>query len=185
MTFFDYSEKINAVEKFGIRDDEEGKIVLKQHQAQDGSCKEDLSTPAKELPAFIDYSEEEKWNAVVISGNREDYNFIPVDKNIPYLREEEKGVKRCDAIIWTPRTIIFIELKDQREKWLNDAILQIKATIELFERVDDITYFKYKKAYVCNKARPYFNYQFSEIMQKFHQETGVTLNPQKTIIGIR
>ncbi|MEL3901404.1 MAG: hypothetical protein P1P60_01005 [Treponema phagedenis] len=166
MNFFEYSEPVNAVERFGIRDDEEGK-------------------QAKEMPAFVDYTEKALWNAEIVSDNRNDFNFIAVDKQIPYFDEKGNQNSLCDAIVWTPNTIVFIELKTGAKSWLTEAIAQLKSTINFFQTCEDIQKFKYKKAYACNKQHPNFHYQQSHVMQAFVKKTGVVLRTEKEIKGIK
>ena len=185
MTFFDYSMPVRPVDEFGIRDDTEGKKNLRKSHLSEEPADQKQMLPAEELPAFIDYTCKEKWNAVVESYGREDFNFIPVDNNIPYLDENGNEKSRCDAIIFTERTIVFIELKDKDRNWLTDAIAQLKSTIGHFMEEEDISRFKYKKAYACNRSHPYFNYQFKDCMQRFYRETGIPLRPMMVIRNIK
>jgi len=163
MTFFDYSEKVKAVSEFGICDN---KIE-------------------KEKPAFVIYENKDIWNAAIVSEMRDDFNFIAVDNNIPYNDKDGNEKKRCDAMVWTPESVVFIELKDQNRDWLDKAIEQLKSTIEHFDNVDGLNRFKFKKAYACNKARPFFNYQFKDRIQQFYNETGVNLRIEVLIKNIK
>lgn len=163
MSFFDYSVSVDKSDEFGI-------------------CE---NKTAKELPAYIDYDNKELWDAVVKSHGVVDFNFIAVDNNIPYYDEKGNEKKRCDAMLYTKQTVAFIELKNQDRNWLNEAIGQLKSTIEHFKNEEDITKFKYRKAYVCNKTHPNFNYQFKDCMQKFFRETGILLRPERVIKNIK
>ncbi len=163
MTFFDYSETVEIVPEFGICDNK----------------------TEKEKPAFLLYDNKEAWNAVVVSENKTDFNFIAVDNNIPYSDKKGNEKKRCDAMLWTSNSVVFIELKDQARDWLDKAIEQLKSTIEYFDNVDGLNKFKFKKAYVCNKARPFFNYQFKDRIQQFYNETGVNLRTEVLIKNIK
>ena len=62
MSFFEYSVPVNKSVEFGIR----------EHETE------------KEKPAYIDYNNQEQWDAVIESNNRTDFRFIAVDNNIPY-----------------------------------------------------------------------------------------------------
>ena len=185
MTFFDYSEKVNPVDEFGIRDDEKGKEELKSKVLAENPKSSIASIPVKELPAFIDYDNKKEWNAVIESLGRNDFNFIAIDNNIPYYDKNGNEKNRCDAIIWTESTIVFIELKNQQKDWFEEAVFQLKSTINFFDEVDGLEKFKFKKAYACNKAHPYFNYQFKDRMQKFFRDTGVSLHPEMKICKIK
>ena len=183
MTFFDYSCHVKASERFGIRDDEDGKqkILDSVGNSSESQCPK----TAKELPAFVDYDEPEKWNAIVESNYRKDFNFIPVDNCVPYNDECGNERSRCDAIVWTEHTVIFVELKDQARNWFEDAVDQLKSTISHFKNAENIDEFKFKRAYICNKSHPSFNYQFKIRMQQFFRETGVSLHPEILIKNVR
>lgn len=163
MSFFDYSVFVNKSNEFGI-------------------CENKIS---KEQPAYIDYDNNELWDAVVKSDNRADFRFIAVDNNIPYNDKNGNEKKRCDAMLYTEQTVIFIELKAQDKDWLNEAIGQLKSTIEHFKNEENIMNFKFRKAYACNRKHPNFNYQFKSRMQKFYNETGVLLRPERIINNIK
>ncbi len=163
MSFFDYSVSVDKSDEFGICEDK----------------------TAKELPAYIDYDNEDLWDAVVETHGLVDLNFIAVDNNIPYNDEKGNERKRCDAILYTEQTVVFIELKNQDRNWLNEAIGQLKSTIEHFKNEEDITKFKYRKSYACNKSHPHFNYQFKDRIQKFSKETRIILRTERVIKDIK
>lgn len=163
MSFFEYSVPVNKSVEFGIRENK----------------------TEKEQPAYIDYNNRELWDAVVESNNKTDFNFIAVDNNIPYNDKIGNEKKRCDAMLYTGQTVIFIELKNQEKDWLNEAIGQLKSTIEHFKNEENIMNFKYRKAYACNKTHPNFNCQFESRMQKFYRETRVLLRSERIIKNIK
>ena len=142
MSFFDYSESVNSVERFGIRDDEEGKQLLINKELEE-NYQGQKAKQAKEMPAFVDYTEKSLWNAEILSDNRNDFNFIAVDNQIPYFDKDGNQKTLCDAIVWTPNTIIFIELKTNDKSWCSKAIDQLESTIEFFKSCEDINKFKY------------------------------------------
>ena len=185
MTFFDYSEKVMPVDEFGIRDDLKGKEELKSRQLSENPESQIIEIPVGELPAFIDYVSKQDWNAVIESYGRADLNFIAVDNNIPYYDKNGNEKNRCDAMLWTDKTVVFIELKDKSKDWLEDAIVQLKSTIEFFDKVDGLGKFKYKKAYACNKMHPCFNYQFKDRIQQFFRDTRVSLHTEMVIKNIK
>lgn len=185
MTFFDYSKKVKPVQDFGIRDDAEGKEQNKAAILATTPSDSIASIPTKELPAFLDYENKKDWNAIVLSDGRDDFNFIAVDNNVPNIDKNGNEKSRCDAMIYTGQTVIFIELKNQMQDWFDDAVNQLKSTIEHFDDVDGLDKFRFKKAYACNKKHPYFNYHYKERMQKFYKDTGVTLHPEMVIKNVR
>ena len=185
MTFFDYSEKVKHVMEFGIRDDEEGKEEIKALLLVKDPSTPIAAIPAKELPAFLDYKNKKDWNAIVVSENRSDFNFIAVDNNIPYNDKYGNEKSRCDAMVYTGKTVVFIELKDQTKDWFEDAVAQLKSTINHFDDVEGLNKFQFKKAYACNKAHPHFNYHHKERMQQFFKKTGVILHSEIVIKNIK
>lgn len=149
---------MNAADKFGIIDPED----------KNGKRPAEIS---------YDKAEKEKWNAVVESNNRDDYKFIAVDNNIPLSHVNSSGIeetnKRCDAMLYTKKSVCFIELKIAREAWLQPAIEQLESTIQDFG--DEINKYDYKKAYVCNKNRPQSSYLFTNIQSQFYKKHKIVL----------
>ena len=139
----------------------------------------------KEQPAYVDYdtSRKDDWGAVVRSENSQDYSFIAVDNNIviPKPDNEKKEESRCDAMLYSNKTIAFIELKDKRKTKASDAAKQLKATIKVFKDNHNIEDFENKAAYVCNKAHPHMNVTSNSLCDSFLEETGVTLHVARTI----
>ncbi|MBP5442038.1 MAG: hypothetical protein J6Y60_02250 [Treponema sp.] len=181
----DYEEEVKTVREFGIRDDEEGKEQDKAPFLANNPSNPIAEIPAKEFPAFWDYENKKDWNAIVLSEERNDFKFIPVDNKVPNIDPKGNEKSRCDAMIYTAKTVVFIELKNQMQDWFDDAVEQLKSTIEYFDDVDGLARFRFRKAYVCNKKHPYFNYHYKERMQKFYRETGVTLRPEMVIKDIK
>ncbi|MCR5291238.1 MAG: hypothetical protein K6E51_14720 [Treponema sp.] len=185
MSFFDYAEKVKPVQIFGIRDDEEGKERIKSVILAKNPSDSIAAIPAKKLPAFLDYENKNDWNSIILSDGRTDINFIAVDNRIQYCDKHGDEKKRCDAMIYTEQTVVFIELKNQMKDWFDDAVEQLKSTIDHFDDVDGLDKFRFKKAYACNKQHPIFNYHYKERMQKFYKDTGVTLRPEMVIKNIK
>ena len=62
---------------------------------------------------------------------------------------------------------------------------KLKANVLAKNPCDEIAPIKFKKAYICNKAHPYFNCQYKDRIQRFFKETGVSLRTEKLIKNIR
>lgn len=157
INFYEYAEAIKPVDEFGIfdPDDKNGKF-----------------------PAKVRYDKNlDKWNATVRCNFRDDYNFIAVDNNIPLKQTGENGIeqdkKRCDAMLYTNKSICFVELKNERTNWLSDAVSQLESTIEDFG--NEIDRYQYKQAYVCNMAHPQFHYSYKDKQTKFYQKHKIVL----------
>jgi hypothetical protein len=149
--FFSYAQTVEPVPEFGLCD----------------NC--------DETPAFMSTKEEDKWIAHVECNNRNDYSFIAVDNNIPVPRKNGDMKNRCDAMLYTKKTVCFVELKDRDKNWLAHAIEQLEATITIFSKNHDITSFQCRRAYVCNRRRQNFAVSFKDTQTKFHQDNHVVL----------
>jgi Holliday junction resolvase-like predicted endonuclease len=161
LNFFANEQKVNSVKEFGICD-----------------------TEGIESPCFIAYDEQKNhpWMATVISNNRDDYYFIPVDKNIKaYAKEGSEIISECDAMLHTVETICFIEMKVQEQDWAGKAVKQLESTIKLFDKHHGLQNYKYKIAYACNTKHPNYHVSFKNVMQKFHQTTSVVLRFSDTV----
>lgn len=160
--FFTYTEDVKSVPEFGISDN-----------------------AGKEKPAYIDYDiqNEREWGAKVQSQDSKDYSFVAIDNNIPISKpnNENKEESRCDAMLYTKKTIAFIELKNKRKTKAGEAAKQLKSTIKVFKENHNIEAFEYKEAYVCNKAHPHINISSNSLCDSFREETGVTLRISRTI----
>ena len=105
--------------------------------------------------AYIDIADKRKWIATVKNDNNKDVIFTAVDKCIIH-DHEYPGRGRCDAILTTVEQIYFVELKDQAKSWITDAIDQLESTINFYLENNDLSAFKHKKAFACNKRRQHF-----------------------------
>ena len=156
--FYKYSQSVSPVEKFGIvdPDDKNGK-----------------------RSAYVSYdSEGEKWNTTVECNNRQDYSFIAVDNNIPLtvkIDGKDETASTCDAMLYTPKTVCFIELKEYKKGggWLLRAVEQLESTIRFFG--NEIEKYENKRAYVCNTRRPFTPTSHKIVQQQFLQKNKVLL----------
>lgn len=155
INFFEHETEVDANE-FGLCDD------------PDESSK---------TPAYFDTnpSNESKWIAHVCNKASGRIYFIAVDNKIDIRRDNGEMENRCDAILHDSDHIIFVELKNQAGNWINHAITQLATTIDVFKSVHDITMFRQRLAYACNKRRSAFAVSHKENMQRFKNKYGVRL----------
>lgn len=159
VNFYEKAISVTPVERFGLVDpeDKEGKF-----------------------PAFVSYDPSvAKWNATVVCNNRNDYNFIPVDNclNITVTRDGiEETASTCDAMLYTPKTICFVELKKDKKgtDWLEKAVCQIENTIRFFGEKEMVKY-ENARAYICNTRRHFIPTIHSNIQQAFYKANGLVL----------
>jgi len=133
INFFSCAKPINAIQKFGLIDP---------------------STDTKKAPAYVDYKNTNEWQAEVTCNNRNDYQFIPVDNNKNITFPVSK--KNCEAILFTKKTLCFVELKYRKSNkgWLTDCLKKFRDSAEQFENSHSNEFLKFNKiAYACNRLK--------------------------------
>ncbi|HLO85174.1 MAG TPA: hypothetical protein VK203_09205 [Nostocaceae cyanobacterium] len=151
------------------------------NQSKFGLC-DDLA-PAKN-PAYIDTEDCNKWIAVVENNKELEVIFTAIDNCIEILRPDGKMASRCDGMLTYDGKIIFVELKQRNytnSVWIEDGEKQLRKTISVFIKDNDLDSYKSKKAYIANSKRPQFHYLHKDRMQNFRNDTGVILSIQNTI----
>lgn len=127
-------------------------------------------------PAYVEFSNPEIWVAIVENRSDLSLNFTAVDNCVEILRSDGQMDYRCDGILTGGDYLIFVELKDQRGEWIQHAVeKQLKTTILNFKSNCDISRYKKKYAYACNKQHPQFQYSHMSMMEEFRHTTGVRL----------
>ena len=92
------------------------------------------------------------------------------------------GRGRCDAMLTSDELLYLAELKDRgSSSWRADAIEQLKSTIEFLRQHHDLTPFRHKKAFACNKKRQSFQQIDHEERLRFFRTYGFRLDLQATI----
>ncbi len=131
---------------------------------------------AKGTPPYIDYDNRSEWVARVENRTGRPVNFTAIDNCIDIFRPDGRRDFRCDAMLSSSTHIIFIELKEQRNGWIRHACEdQLETTINHFKRNHDITRYRHRLAYACNKRHPRFQYSQISYMQDFWKRNGVKL----------
>ena len=146
-----------------------------------GLC--DDPPPAKN-PAYIDEANGANWIAVVENESQHKITFTAIDNCIETLRTDGKMKQRCDGMLTYNATVIFVELKDrdaQGNAWVEDAIPQLKSSIESFEDTLIAENFNKKLAYVSNKQHPKFKSTQQRRMDVFFDDTKYVLRIQGRI----
>lgn len=141
-----------------------------------GIC--DDEDKSEKTPAYVDCNADNRknWIAEVNNSSGAPVEFIAVDNKIEILREDGNLENRCDAMLHNEKYIIFVELKNQRQEWIKHAVEeQLATTINIFKQNHDISVFRHKFAYACNKQHPSFASSHKEYMHKFRKEHGVRL----------
>jgi hypothetical protein len=137
-----------------------------------------FATETTPLLPTLDEQNGGDWIAVVENEYRENVCFTAIDHCIELRRSDGTMMSRCDGMLSYSDTLILVELKVRNvpgNAWIVDGDLQLRSTIEAFERTEEAQGFVSKKAYIANKARPVFRNSQMQRMEIFKKETGYTL----------
>jgi hypothetical protein len=161
MNFFNAACQEPAIShiKFGICDDQNG------------------------AKAYTDVFDESKWVAIIINSKQINLVFTAIDACV-IKGSEAHGRGRCDGMLTSNEHLYFVELKDQMARWIPGAIDQLESTIQFFIQHHDLSLFKHKKAFACNKRHPVFQEIDNELNKKFFRTYGVRLDVQAEIIVV-
>jgi hypothetical protein len=136
--------------------------------------------PPDENPAYLDFTNCEKWIAWVSNDFGRLISFTAIDHCIEI--DEAEG-ERCDGMLQYEETMIFVELKDRDSgRWLGKARDQLKNTIDLYEAEVGFDGYNRFYAYVANKQRPYFNAANPVLAEQFEDDTNFILIVDPVII---
>lgn len=146
-----------------------------------GICDDEDET--KKTPAYVDATQPEKWVAVIKNRSEKSINFTAVDNCVEITREDGTPDFRCDAMLTNEDHIVFVELKDQMTGWITHAVdEQLQTTIDHFKVNYDISKYKYKRAFACNKKYPNFRVSYKEKMNAFYNKNRIRLNLVREIV---
>jgi hypothetical protein len=133
--------------------------------------------------AYTNIDNPAKWIATVKNDYHVNLVFTAIDKCVIKDNEEaERG--RCDGMLTSEgkNHIYFVELKDEAKNWITNAIEQLESTIRFFIENHDITVFKHKKAFACNKQHSRFQVIDNEFNLRFFRKYGVRIDIQTEVI---
>ena len=122
------------------------------------------------LPAYTTTDTRLKWNAWIVNKNKQVFQFVPVDCNIPVYKDNGIDLEsRCDGMLLVDslRYIAFIELKDVRTGGMAEAVQQLRRTIELFAESHHVEDYRIRRAYAANIAHPRFHYSMKDEIESF------------------
>lgn len=131
--------------------------------------------------AYTNTDDPSRWVATVQNDSKVELTFTAID-NCVIMGDEESGRARCDGMLTSSEHIYFVELKDQRIGWIADAIAQLESTILFFMENHDISRFRYKKAFACNKRHRTFTVIDNELRRRFFSRYHFHIDVQARII---
>jgi len=140
-----------------------------------GICDNQNSTPA-----YVDIDNPQDWVATVDNRAQLEVIFTAIDKCV--LQDgDEPGRGRCDGMLTTGNLLYLVELKEQRSSWRSDTIEQLRSTILFLLQHHNLSAYKHKKAFGCNKRHPAFIEIDQETKRRFFDEYGFRLDLQGTV----
>ncbi len=138
-------------------------------EKQFGICDDQNGTKA-----YTDTTDSTKWIAKVTNVKEIDVSFTAIDNCITVLKKGTKDKESsCDGMLTFTESLYLVELKEQGTGgWISDAKGQLENTIKLISENHDLSNFRYKKAFACNKKHPSFTVIDTAERKSFFNRTG-------------
>lgn len=142
-----------------------------------GICEDQSGTKA-----YTDATDNNKWIAKVINDNEIIISFTAIDNCIIiYKTGTKEKESSCDGMLTFTNNFYLVELKIQNKDWIEKAKSQLENTIRLISENHNISNFKHKKAYACNRKNPRFHTIEASEKKSFFEKTGFRLDTQAEI----
>jgi hypothetical protein len=124
--------------------------------------------------AYTDTTDSTKWIAKVTNVKEIDVSFTAIDNCIIVFKEGTKDKESsCDGMLTFAQSLYLVELKKQGTGgWISDAKGQLENTIKLISENHDLSNFRYKKAFACNRKHPCFTVIDTAERKSFFERTG-------------
>ena len=125
---------------------------------------------------------EKPWNAVVENKDGDEVMFTPLDQNIIIHPVPSETYSLCDGMLHSGQDwLAFVELKVQKENWIQHNIEQLKSTIKLFCENHDYGAYRHREAFAANVKHPSYHFSHKVQMNEFHSKTKFRLLIQNKI----
>ncbi len=147
-------------------------------EARFGLCDDQNATRA-----YVDTATPEKWVATVENPSQRSVTFTAIDKCV-IQDGEALGRGRCDGMLTTEELLYLVELKDQKTNWQPHAIEQLESTIQFLQAHHDLTRFRTKKAFACNKRHKAFATIDNELQRRFFRDYRFRIDVQATVLVV-
>jgi hypothetical protein len=131
--------------------------------------------------AYTSTESPSSWIGVVKNPNFKEVVFTAIDGCV-IKGDDLQGTKRCDGMLTTDDSLFLVELKDQLKGWKSGAMKQLKETIEILIGNHDLSHFRHKKAFACNRAFPHFQEIDHELSLEVFRKYRFRIDVQATII---
>lgn len=122
------------------------------------------------------------WNAVVENKDAQEVVFTPLDHNIIIHPVPSETYSLCDGMLQRDQEwLAFVELKVQKDNWIQHNIDQLESTIKLFRENHNYALYRHREAYAANVKHPSYHYSHKVQMNEFHSRTKFRLLIQNKI----
>ena len=140
-----------------------------RNEKQFGICDDQNGTKA-----YTDLANSTNWIAKVKNDNEIDVSFTAIDNCIIVFKEGTRDKESsCDGMLTFAQSLYLVELKKQGTGgWISDAKGQLENTIKLISENHDLSNFRYKKAFACNRKHPSFTVIDTAERKSFFERTG-------------
>lgn len=137
-------------------------------EKQFGICDDQNGTKA-----YTDTADSTKWIARVKNDTEIDISFTAIDNCIIVYKEGTKEKESsCDGMLTFANSLFLVELKKQGTGgWISDAKGQLENTIKLILENHDLSSFRFKKAFACNRKHPNFTVIDTAERKSFFERT--------------
>jgi len=133
--------------------------------------------------AYTNTNHPDKWIATVKNERNVKLVFTAIDKCI--IKDNEYPRRgRCDGMLTTADLLYLVELNNTPKDWLSDTIEQLESTIQFFMDNHDLSSFKHKKAFACNKKHRHFQEIDNELNLRFFRKYRFRIDVQAEIIVV-
>lgn len=149
-------------------------------EKQFGICDDQNGTKA-----YTDIADSRKWIAKVTNDKEIDISFTAIDHCIIVFKEGTmEKESSCDGMLIFAQSLYLVELKKQGTGgWIPEAKGQLENSIKLISENHDLSNFRYKKAFACNRKHPNFTIIDTAERKAFFERTkGFRIDVQAEIV---
>ena len=133
--------------------------------------------------AYTNINHPDTWIATVKKEHNVELVFTAIDKCV--IKDNEyPGRGRCDGMLTAPGLLYLVELNNTPKDWLSATIEQLESTIQFFMDNHDLSSYKHKKAFACNKKHRHFQEIDNEFNLRFFRKYRFRIDVQAEIIVI-
>src|SRR5690606_4132454 len=100
-----------------------------------------------------------------------------------FKEETKEKESSCDGMLTFKDSLFLVELKVQGKDWITKAKSQLENTIKLILENHDLSNYRYKKAFACNRKHPSFTIIDTAERKSFFERTkGFRIDVQAEIV---